>query len=50
MLLAVVVLSNLVAIYTKAFASSKRIIELFNLKENKQTGTLKEFKLNNYIL
>ena len=49
MLLAVVVLSNLVAIYTKAFASSKRIIELFNLKENKQTGTLKEFKLNNYI-
>lgn len=49
MLLAVVVLSNLVAIYTKAFASSKRIIELFTLKENKQTGTLKEFKLNNYI-
>lgn len=44
MLLAVVVLSNLVAIYTKAFASSKRIIELFNLKEDPQTGELKEFK------
>ena len=49
MLLAVVVLSNLVVIYTKAFASSNRIIELFNLKENKQTGNLKDFKPNNYI-
>ena len=49
MLLAVVVLSNLVAIYTKAFASLKRIIELFDLKENKQTGNLKEFKPSNFV-
>ena len=49
MLLAVVVLSNLIAIYTKTFASSKRILELFNLTETKRPGYLKEFKPTNYI-
>lgn len=49
MLLAVVVLSNLIAIYTKTFASSKRILELFNLAETKRPGYLKEFKPTNYI-
>ena len=50
MLLAVVVLSNLVVIYTKAFASSNRIIELFNLKENKQTGNLKVLQVQGKVL
>lgn len=49
MLLAVIVLSNLVTIYTKCFASSRRIIELFNLKEDYNSGEIKEFVQNNYI-
>ncbi len=49
MLLAIVVLSNLVTIYTKAFASAKRIIELFNIKEENKFGNLQEFKPCNYV-
>lgn len=44
MLLAVVVLSNLVTIYTRCFASSKRILELLNIEEDKESGNLREFK------
>lgn len=48
MLLAVIVLSNLVTIYTKCFASSNRILELLNLNAETKNGTIKEFKDNNY--
>ena len=48
MLLAVVVLSNLVTIYTRCFASSNRVLELLNLKEENKTGSIKVFKDNNY--
>lgn len=48
MLLAVIVLSNLVTIYTKCFASSNRIIELLNLEEESRTGIIKEFNGNNH--
>ena len=44
MLLAVVVLSNLVTIYTRCFASSKRILELLTIEEDKESGNLREFK------
>lgn len=40
MLLAVVVLSNLVTIYTKCFSSSSRIVEILNLKPDMQHGTI----------
>lgn len=43
MLLAVVVLSNLVTIYTKCFSSSKRIMEIFNLQSETNNGTLDNF-------
>lgn len=49
MLLAIVVLSNLVTIYTRAFASAKRIIELFNIKEENNFGKLQEFKPCDYV-
>ena len=44
MLLAVVVLSNLVTIYTKCFSSSSRIIEILNLKPDIQNGTISTLK------
>ena len=50
MLLAVVVLSNLVTIYTRCFASSKRVLELFNIKEDVKSGNIQEFKNAPYIL
>lgn len=43
MLLAVVVLSNLVTIYTKCFSSSKRIMEIFNLQSETNNSTLDNF-------
>ena len=49
MLVAIVVLSNLIIIYTRAFASAKRIIELFNIKEEKDFGKLQEFKPCDYV-
>lgn len=49
MLVAIVVLSNLITIYTRAFASAKRIIELFNIKEEKDFGKLQEFKPCDYV-
>ncbi len=50
MLLAVVVLSNLVNIYTRCFASSKRILELLNIEEDKESGNLREFKNTSNII
>ena len=50
MLLAVVVLSNLVTIYTRCFASSKRILELLNIEEDKESGNLREFKNTSNII
>lgn len=50
MLMAVVVLSNLVTIYTKCFASSKRIMEIFNIKPNILNGSLTKFKDNNVAI
>ncbi len=49
MLLAVIILSNLITIYTKFFASSKRILELFNLKEDIHLGNLKSFNDSSYV-
>lgn len=49
MLLAIIILSNLITIYTKFFASSKRIIELFNLKEDIHLGSLKSFNNSSYV-
>ena len=49
MLVAIVVLSNLITIYTRAFATAKRIIELFNIKEEKDFGKLQEFKPCDYV-
>ena len=50
MLLAVVVLSNLVTIYTRCFVSSKRILELLNIEEDKESGNLREFKNTSNII
>ena len=50
MLLSVVVLSNLVTIYTRCFASGKRILELLNLKEDEHSSGLKEFKASTNII
>ena len=47
MLLAVIVLSNLVTIYTKCFSSSKRVIEILNLEPATNTGILNKFEDNN---
>lgn len=43
-LLAIVVLSNLVIIYTKAFASVGRVNEILNIKPLLVNGNIKEFK------
>ena len=46
-LLAIVVLSNLVIIYTKAFASVGRVNEILNIRPLLVNGTIKEFKDDN---
>lgn len=43
-LLAIVVLSNLVVIYTKAFSSVYRVTEIFNIKPLLTNGDIKEFE------
>lgn len=50
MLLAVIVLSNLVTIYTKCLASSKRILEILNLTPTTNVGTLNKFEDNNIAI
>lgn len=45
MILAVIVLSNLITIYTKSFVSMKRIKELFSIKPDiKSSDTIKKFE------
>lgn len=50
MLLAVIVLSNLVTIYTKCFSSSKRVLEILNLEPATNTGILNKFEDNNIAI
>ena len=50
MLLAVIVLSNLITIYTKSYSSSQRILEILSKKPEIQSGTLTNIeKVSNAI-
>lgn len=50
-LLSVITISNLISIYTKAISSVKRVSDIFEIKEEKQTGFIKKIneKSNNII-
>ena len=41
-LISVIILSNLISIYTKAFSSINRVNDIFDVEEEKETGTIKK--------
>ena len=49
-LISVIIFSNLISIYTKAFSSLNRINDIFNIEEEKQKGNIEKISEENNII